>query len=222
MQNNPAVQARPFAFPALPCVGGESADVMQRIAKLTRMLRENMRELGLDQVIKDAAGSIPDTRDRLRYVATMTEDAAHRVLAVSEKIQPMQDSLARKSAALSAQWQQRCERLCSPDNASELVRDTRAFLDEVHTTAQTAQADVMEIILAQGFQDLTGQVIMKMIDMVGAIERELLQVLLENLPQERREEAESLLNGPQINAANTADVLTNQGQVDDLLASMGF
>ena len=75
--------------------------------------------------------------------------------------------------------------------------------------------------MAQDFQDLTGQVIMRMMDVVGAIERELLQVLLDNVPQERRDEP-SLLNGPQVSPQGKADVVTSQDQVDDLLASLGF
>ena len=86
---------------------------------------------------------------------------------------------------------------------------------------QETQSKLMEIIMAQDFQD-TGQVIMRMMDVVGAIERELLQVLLDNVPQERRDEANSLLNGPQVSPQGKADVVTSQDQVDDLLASLGF
>jgi chemotaxis protein CheZ len=76
--------------------------------------------------------------------------------------------------------------------------------------------------MAQDFQDLTGQVIMKMLGVIGAIETELVQVLIDNVPQEKREETKTLLNGPVVNAAGKNDVVTNQDQVDDLLASLGF
>ena len=71
----------------------ESPDLIHRIASLTRMLRDSMRELGLDQAIKDAANAIPDARDRLRYVAQMTEQAANRVLNATEQAGPLQDKL---------------------------------------------------------------------------------------------------------------------------------
>ncbi len=70
-----------------------SMDLIQRIAQLTRTLRVSMRELGLDQAIKDAAHAIPDARDRLHYVAQMTEQAANRVLNAAEQIQPWQESM---------------------------------------------------------------------------------------------------------------------------------
>jgi Chemotaxis protein len=202
---------------------GESLDIIQRIAQLTRMLRDSMRELGLDQAIKDAAQAIPDARDRLRYVAHMTEQAAHRVLNAAESAQPEQDALQRAARALDERWQQWFETsaLELPE-ARDLVRDTRQFLQEVPGRAQATQAKLLEIIMAQDFQDLTGQVIMKMMDVVSAIEKELLQVLLENVPQEKRDEANSLLNGPQVNPDGKADVVTNQDQVDELLASLGF
>ncbi len=200
----------------------EPTDLIQRIASLTRMLRDSMRELGLDQAIKDAAEAIPDARDRLRYVAQMTEQAANRVLNATEAAGPAQDAMARGAKALDARWQQWFDQPLEMPEARELVKDTRAFLADVPEQTQFTQARLMEIVMAQDFQDLTGQVIMRMMDVVGAIERELLQVLLENVPQERRDEAQGLLNGPQVNPGDKPDVVTSQDQVDDLLASLGF
>ncbi len=200
----------------------EPADLIHRIASLTRMLRDSMRELGLDQAIKEAADAIPDARDRLRYVAQMTEQAANRVLNATEAAGPIQDGMARSAQSLDTRWQQWYDEPKDLPEARELVRDTRAFLQDVPKQTQLTQARLMEIIMAQDFQDLTGQVIMRMMDVVGAIERELLQVLLDNVPQERRDEATGLLNGPQISPQGKADVVTSQDQVDDLLASLGF
>ncbi|MCY1274661.1 Protein phosphatase CheZ [compost metagenome] len=80
-------------------------------------------------------------------------------------------------------------------------------------------------MMAQDFQDLTGQVIKKMMDMIRTLEQELLQVLIDNVPSERRVEAQApstLMNGPQVNPEGKADVVSDQSQVDDLLASLGF
>jgi len=200
----------------------DPGDLIQRIAQLTRMLRDSMRELGLDQAIKDAAQAIPDARDRLRYVAQMTEQAAHRVLNATEAARPYQEAMQRDALALDARWQQWFDRPLELPEARELVRDTRSFLQDVPRQTQSTQAELMEIMMAQDFQDLTGQVIMRMMDVVGAIERELLQVLLDSVPQEKRDEANSLLNGPQVSPQGKADIVTSQDQVDDLLASLGF
>lgn len=197
-------------------------DLIHRIAQLTRTLRESMRELGLDQAIKDAAHAIPDARDRLHYVAQMTEQAANRVLNAAEQIQPWQDEMQSSARALDARWQDWFEHPVELDQARSLVDDTRALLKDIPEKTQASQNNLMEIIMAQDFQDLTGQVIMKMLGVVGAIETELVQVLVDNVPQERRDETRSLLNGPEVSPAGKVDVVTDQDQVDDLLASLGF
>jgi len=200
----------------------QSVDLIHRIAQLTRMLRESMRELGLDQAIKDAAQAIPDARDRLHYVASMTEKAANRVLNAAEKMQPVQESLQRDARALDQRWQEWFDHPVELDQARELVDDTRTLLRTMPEKTQMSQDCLMEIIMAQDFQDLTGQVIMKMLGVVGAIEQELVQVLLDSVPAEKRNEATSLLNGPQISPSGKVDVVTSQDQVDDLLSSLGF
>lgn len=197
-------------------------DLIHRIAQLTRSLRENMRELGLDEAIKDAAHAIPDARDRLHYVAQMTEQAANRVLNAAEEIQPWQESMEKDAKALDARWQDWFDHPVELDQARVLVDDTRVFIKAVPEKTQASQNNLMDIIMAQDFQDLTGQVIMRMLGVIGAIESELVQVLIDNVPAEKREETKTLLNGPAMNPESKSDVVANQDQVDDLLASLGF
>lgn len=197
-------------------------DLIHRIAQLTRSLRENMRELGLDQAIKDAAHAIPDARDRLHYVAQMTEQAANRVLNAAEQVQPWQESMQQDAKALDMRWQDWFDHPVELDQARALVDDTRAFIKSVPEKTQASQNNLMDIIMAQDFQDLTGQVIMKMLGVIGAIESELVQVLIDNAPVEKREETKTLLNGPIVSPQGKSDVVANQDQVDDLLASLGF
>ncbi|MFC3285439.1 protein phosphatase CheZ [Litchfieldella rifensis] len=213
-------------------------DLVQRIGHLTRMLRESMRELGLDKEIEKAAEAIPDARDRLNYVASMTEQAADRALNAIDRAQPIQDELGARAGDLDKRWQQWFEDPIELSEAKELVSDTRAYLGEVPNRTQATNAELLEIMMAQDFQDLTGQVIKKMMDVIREIEHQLVQVLLDSVPegQERREmqrraegqweadakkREESLLNGPQIKPEG-ADVVSSQDQVDDLLDELGF
>lgn len=199
-----------------------SPDLVQRIAQLTRMLRESMRELGLDQAIQDAAHAIPDARDRLHYVAQMTEQAANRVLNAAETMQPWQESMQHDAQHLERRWDDWFAHPVELAQARQLVDDTRLFLTVVPDRTQASLDTLLEIIMAQDFQDLTGQVIMKMLGVITAIETELVQVLIENVPQEQRETTSSLVNGPQINPAGKDEVVASQDQVDDLLSSLGF
>lgn len=205
-----------------PQGGNVDEHLIQKIAALTRMLRESMRELGLDQAVKEAAHAIPDARDRLHYVARMTEQAANRVLNAAEQLQPVQEDLQARAQSLDERWQTWFDQPVELADARELVDDTRAMLKEIPQTTKFTQDALLDIIMAQDFQDLTGQVIMKMLDVVTAIETELVQVLIDSVPAERREEAQSLLNGPEVNPHGKQDVVTSQDQVDDLLDSLGF
>jgi chemotaxis protein CheZ len=203
--------------------GGDSAEqLISRIGSLTRQMREGMRELGLDKGIARAAEAIPDARERLTYVARMTEQAAERVLNAVDAAQPIQDKLAAESKALSKRWDAWFANPVELTEARDLVAQTRSYLGSVPVEVSATNAQLMEIMMAQDFQDLTGQVIKKMMEVVKDVEAQLLQLLIDNVPPERRQEAaSSLLNGPQIHAG-IEDAVDDQGQVDDLLASLGF
>lgn len=210
--------------PATELPPQSAADIVARIGSLTRMLRDSLRELGLDQAIAEAAEAIPDARDRLDYVVQMTAQAAERALNCVELSQPHQAQLEREAKALSGRWDQWFENPIELDDARELVTDTRNYLSEVPGHTSFTNAQLLEIMMAQDFQDLTGQVIKRMMDVIQEIERQLLMVLLENMPESdnrTKRTNESLLNGPQLNASATG-VVASQDQVDDLLDSLGF
>jgi chemotaxis protein CheZ len=227
---------------AVEAEGDVSSDrILTRIGQLTRTLRDSMRELGLDKQVEAAAQAVPDARDRLRYVAAMTEQAAERALNAIEKAQPMQDAMQREAQSLEARWSEWYDSPLAQGEAGKLLAETRTFLQSVPERTQATNAQLLEIMLAQDFQDLTGQVIKKITEVVYLIEQQLLGVLLENIAPERREQfaasaaalmsstqmsptgsPEALLNGPQINPEGRSDVVQDQGQVDDLLASLGF
>ncbi|OHV12032.1 protein phosphatase CheZ [Kushneria phosphatilytica] len=210
----------------------ENFELIARIGQLTRALHENMRELGLDQEVERAAQAIPDARDRLNYIATMTEQAAERALSATEVAQPLQDKIEAQANGLAERWDSWFEQPIELGDARELVADTRAYLAWVPDQTRATNAQLLEIMMAQDFQDLTGQVIKKMMDVIREIERQLVQVLIDNIPEEHRErnrtqKAEatgpsSLLNGPQVAAEKGDDVVSDQSQVDDLLDSLGF
>lgn len=197
--------------------------MLGRIGQMTRTLHENLRELGYDKVLEQAAAAIPDARDRLAYVATMTEQAAQRALNAIEVAQPIQEQLASRAAALGTNWGDLLERKLTLDQFRTLVDDTRGFLAEVPERTAATNAQLLEIMMAQDFQDLTGQVIKKITDIIQTLEQELLELLLENIPAERRSDLPSnLLNGPVVNPQGRSDVVKSQQQVDELLGSLGF
>jgi len=200
-----------------------SQPVLSRIGQLTRSLHDGMRELGYDKVIAKAADSIPDARDRLNYIATMTESAASRTLNATEAAQPLQEKLEADASRLTAQWDRLYANELSVDEFKALAGSTRDFLRQVPEHARATNAQLLEIMMAQDFQDLTGQVIKRMTEVAQQVEKQLLELLIDHLPAERKEQLEATgLAGPNINGKSGADVLTDQAQVDNLLESLGF
>lgn len=201
-----------------------SADALiNRVGHLTRTLHDSLRELGYNKRLEEAAAKIPDAQDRLAYVALMTEKAAERALNATEIAKPIQDKLAADAAILSRLWQQADSGQPDTDAFRKLVAQTRSYLDDVPNRTNATNAQLMEVMMAQDFQDLTGQVMKKITKMVQGLEQELVQLLRDNVPLDKKEEVnEGLLNGPVVKSAGRTDVVTNQDQVDDLLASLGF
>lgn len=202
--------------------GGDAPDILGRIGHLTRQLRDGLRELGLDRQVAVAAEAIPDARDRLNYIAAMTEQAAERALNAIDVAQPMQEKLASEAKALQQRWAEWSAGAGPLQADDALVAQTRGYLESVPGQASAINAQLIEIMMAQDFQDLTGQVIKKMMEVINQVESELLQVLIDHAPKGQPAEGPvSLQNGPQIKPGQSSGV-SSQQEADDLLASLGF
>lgn len=206
-------------------------EMLNRIGHVTRVLHDSLSGLGLDKILEQVAQDIPDARDRLSYVARMTEQAAERVLNATDAAIPLQDELASGAAALQQRWK---EVLAEPSLKSEYnlaADETLAFLAMTGKHTAETKALLMDIMMAQDFQDLTGQVIKKITSLAQDLEKQLVQVLVDFSPAKPKKEADVakvessdtslLMNGPQIDP-DAVDVVASQEQVDDLLDSLGF
>jgi chemotaxis protein CheZ len=210
--------------------GGDTQELIDRIGQLTRALHESMRELGLDEEVEKAAEAIPDARDRLAYIANTTEAAAERALSATEAARPLQEDIERRASSLTERWNDWFDAPVALEHARVLVADTRDYLQWLPAQTQATNAQLHEIMMAQDFQDLTGQVIKKLVDVIRRIERQLVQVLLDNrcpahqrVSDAQREPGETAsLDGPRVKTDGNTEVVTDQAQVDDLLESLGF
>lgn len=198
-------------------------EMLARVGQMTRNLHESLRGLGFDKLLERAAHNIPDARDRLDYVAKMTEQAAQKVLNATDAAGPLQARIDSGATELSAQWQQAMSGQYTEEQFRALAARTVGYLDETRDAAGETRQHLMDIMMAQDFQDLTGQVITKVTELAHGIEQQLVQLLIDYAPAEaKRDSGNSLLNGPQINPNGSTDVVANQTQVDDLLESLGF
>jgi chemotaxis protein CheZ len=222
MAANAAVPAA-AAVAAAPAMQNSDGALLNKLGQLTRTLHESLRELGYDRLVEQAASSIPDARERLTYVATMTERAAERVLNATDLARPLQDQMCACAAELSAGWKRVYAGDMQVAEFKTLAGSTVDFLQRVPENAKATNAQLMEIVMAQDFQDLTGQVIKRINELAHHFEQQLLKLLIENTPENQRPPgSEGLLNGPVVNPDRAGDVAHSQAQVDDLLESLGF
>lgn len=191
--------------------------IFDRLGNVVRMLHDSMRQLGYDRSLSDVAIQVADAQDRLEYVATLTEQAANKVLNATDLGMPEQDELAKKAKSMDIRWTDLFEGKLSVEEFKSLASDSKTFANAVLTATDAEKARLLDIMMAQDFQDLTGQLIKKVVAINKAVEHELAQILLDNAPSDLKEKAVELMEGPSVpNAA------LEQDDVDNLLDSLGF
>ncbi|MBK6980907.1 MAG: protein phosphatase CheZ [Betaproteobacteria bacterium] len=212
----------PAASGAGPAAAG-APDLFHRVGQLTRSLHEALRGLGYDEKLEQTVGTLPDARARLGYIATLTRRAAEKVLAGVDEGQALQGDIARDARDLQARWEEAAGAERGVDAHRVLEERTREFLGALSGRTERLGGVFTEIMLAQDFHDLTGQVIQRVVGVAQGIEDQLVELLLETNPAGLRPPvAETGPSGPVIDAAGRDDVVADQAQVDDLLESLGF
>ncbi|WP_415657300.1 protein phosphatase CheZ [Roseateles sp.] len=193
-----------------------SPEVFQQLGTITRTLHDTMQRLGVMPKLQVATDGLPDARSRLNYIATKTAAAAEKVLNSV-------DQAKIEHAGISK---------AANDMAAAIVADpVRAvasgavlnFVKDVENRTASIDAHLTDIMLAQDFHDLTGQVVAKVVTLANDLEDSLVKLLVQVVPPEQREKVDpNILQGPVVNPEGRTDVVSNQGEVDDLLASLGF
>lgn len=193
--------------------------IHQKIGLLTRQLHDSLNELGYADQLRGTMDELPDAQSRLTYIARLTGEAAEKVLGRVEQAKTQHDRLAAETQRVTTAL------VCDPVRAvasGEIMN----YLTDVAQMTKTTDEHLTEIMMAQDFHDLTGQVIARVVSLAATIEKQLLQLVLETAPSNAVlapiEAPRAHLAGPVVNPEATPDVVTDQSQVDDLLASLGF
>ena len=196
------------------------AEVHQSIGVLTRQLHDALSGLGLTDKVKTWAGELPDAKSRLSYIARLTGDAAEKVLNQVDQAKAQHDFIASETRRIAA--------LIVKDPVAAVAKGhVMNFLTDVEGATLQADQHLTEIMMAQDFHDLTGQVIAKVVILAANIEEQLVQLLIQTAPPVAAikvpvGENRSALSGPVVDPEGNPDVVTRQSEVDDLLASLGF
>jgi chemotaxis protein CheZ len=193
-----------------------SPEVFQQLGTITRLLHDTMQQLGVMPKLQTATEGLPDARSRLSYIATKTAAAAEKVLNSVDKAKAEHNAISEATRAIGAQI------VADPVKAvaSGAVMN---FVHEVEGATSRIDGHLTDIMMAQDFHDLTGQVVAKVVTLANDLEDSLVKLLIQVVPEGVREQVDpNVLNGPVVNPEGRTDVVSNQGEVDDLLASLGF
>lgn len=208
---------------------GVPKDVYRIIGLLTRQLHDSLNELGYADQLRGTVDKLPDAKSRLSYISRLTGEAAEKVLTRVDLAKSVHDSMATET--------HRITEMIKKDPVKAVASGAvMNFVDFVNRSNGAIDQHLTEIMMAQDFHDLTGQVISRVVNLATTIEDQLVQLLIQTAPQPVARETPAIadavehihvhnpedLAGPVVDAEGRSDVVTDQSQVDDLLASLGF
>ncbi len=236
LENNEQAQADELL---LQISSEAQSELFEEVGKLTRQLHDSLTNFQLDAKLIDLTqDGLPDAKQRLSYVMEMTEKAANKTMDAIESSLPIADKLRDGISDLKPSWDKLMRRELKLGEFKALCLDLDAFIQSTESNTQQLNGLMTEVLMAQDFQDLTGQVIRRVIELVREVEESLINMLTvfgtpinEELvkeeqtidaPQESEKPLDQVAEGPILDADSRDDVVSDQDDVDDLLSSLGF
>ena len=205
---------------------GASPEVFQQLGLITRQLHDTLTQLGVMPRLQEAANGLPDARSRLSYIAKKTGDAANKVLNLVDMAKAEHNSISEQTRAMAAA-------IVADPVKAVATGAVMNFVSDVEASTARIDAHLTDIMMAQDFHDLTGQVVAKVVSLATDLEDSLVKLLVQAAPAEQTAKLiahigapapvlTAELSGPVVNPEGRTDIVADQGEVDDLLASLGF
>lgn len=210
--------------------GQVNSSLFQEVGRLTRELHEAINGFVLDTSMAEMVQvDMPDAAERLQYVIKTTEQAAHQTLEALEEAMPVSERLKSKADRLNEQWGKFLQRELTVEDFKSLSGELSEFLKQSVDDSTELHNKMNEIMMAQGFQDITGQIIKKVIVLVQDVESRLIHLvkLAGNVhtskdDEELKKQKMAIEDGPAVPGVTQSQVVSGQDDVDDLLSSLGF
>lgn len=208
--------------------GLRETQLFKEVGKLTRQLHDTLGSFAVDsRIAAMTEKDIPDAKERLHYVITMTEQAANQTLNAVETLLPVSERLSTQIAELSGKWGRFLDREMPYEEFKTMSREIALHFSESKNSLQSMQAGLNDILMAQSFQDITGQIIRRVIDLVQELEAsmvELIRISGGKIKPAAGVSGEPELPGPAVPGIDDkgGDIASSQDDVDDLLSSLGF
>lgn len=158
-----------------PAAGLGQDDVHNKLGLLTRQLHDALRELGYADRLRSSADKLPDAQNRLSYIARLTGEAAEKVLSLVD------DAKARQTNIVNATKQMRQSMIADPV-AAVAKGHIMNYLEDMETATEIVDQQLTDIMMAQDFHDLTGQVIAKVVTLASSLESQLVELLVQTAP----------------------------------------
>lgn len=215
--------------------------IYREVGKLTRGLHDAITNFDVDATqtpsAEDHESKMTNAQDRLDYVIKLTQSSANKTMDMVEEGIPIASQIGEKAKELREDWGRLIRREMAPSEFRDLYHRIDEFLEYSANSSESLNEKLNAILLAQDFQDLTGQVIKKVITLVQEVEERLVVLMrvaghVEQLTGIVRSPdtditqisptLDSTAEGPQVNAEKRDDVVSGQDDVDDLLSSLGF
>ncbi len=206
----------------------QETEMYQELGKLTRELHNTLSGFRVDSRIEDLAEQgIPDAKERLNFVIQMTDQAAHKTLTAVEESIPVCDEMVKSTEDISEKWKKFTSRDMSADQFREMAREISIYLESSSGKTTILRESLNDIMMAQEFQDLSGQTIRRVINLVQEMEESLIGIIRissrhSNDESDKTNKNQAGLQGPQMPGKEDEDAMKNQDEVDDLLSSLGF
>lgn len=206
-------------------------ELFQEVGKLTRQLHDNLNNFTApDNLSELTEKEIPDAKERLNFVIKMTDDAAHATLNAIDDILPVSGELSEKSKDLQEKWTRFTAREMPLDEFKTMAQEITQYLAASNVGVEQIHSKLNDVVMAQGFQDLTGQVIRKVIKLVQEVEGslvELIRISKSNVNKSNKQvvteqDERAKLEGPAVPGIQVEGAVNSQDEVDDLLSSLGF
>jgi len=211
--------------------------LFQELGKMTRQLHDALNSFALDSRMQSLAESdIPDAKARLNHVIQMTEESANRTLTAVEGTLPIAERLQEEANTLHEKWERFRNKDMNVSEFRDMSKEIDGFLVVTKDNADRIHGNLSEVMMAQGFQDLTGQIIRRVITLVQEVEDNLVELIrlsggieaeadADQQGAKRKDSKDSVMRGmgPQVPGVGDSDgSVSDQDEVDDLLSSLGF
>ncbi|WP_068712691.1 protein phosphatase CheZ [Vibrio tritonius] len=204
--------------------------MLQEIGTLTRELHDSLTHFHIDDRMTEIAkDEIPDARERLNYVIEKTEVAANKTMDAVDRCMPIADRMHESLLQVRPQWNQLMHGKIDLVEFKALCHRIDDLLSLVEGDSSELRGQLTEILMAQDFQDLTGQIIRRVITLVSEVEKRLVDILTvfgtaqtDKTADDNKDKSATEAEGPILNPHERQDAVASQDEVDDLLSSLGF